>query len=234
MLKMLNGLLTPVWLSPEDGGGAGGSDPGTDPGTNPGGDPGTDPAGANGQQDGNGNKGQDDMQAEIARLNAEIARQKAALDKATHEASENKKAMNKAQADLKAKMTAEEIAAAEKKEADEKLAQELETLRREAAKAKTVKSVMGKLGTDEDTSSELADFLYGAADLENALLAIQKAWTARENALKKEYGKLTPPGTGGSGDDGPEAQGVQYARELARARSAADEQSKKAMSAYVR
>lgn len=234
---MLRLGLFNVWLYPDDGAGNAGPAGDNAPGGNAA--DGTDGQNAGGTQNAGendpGNQGStDDLKAEIARLNAEMARQKAALDKATHEASENKKAMNKAQSDLKAKMTAEEIAAQEKKEADEKAAQELEALRREVAKGKTVKSVMGKLGTDEDTSSELADLLYGAADIENALLVIQKAWTARENALKKEYGKLTPPGAGGAGDDSPEMRGVRMAKEMAKARSDADAQSSKALSAYIR
>lgn len=182
---------------------------------------------AEGQEGGQENS-TDSLLAEINRLKDEMAKQKASLDKATHEASVANKA-------LKAKMTQEEIAAKEKEEADERAAQELDELRREVARGKTVKSVMGKLGTDEETSSELADLLYGAADIDNAMLVLQKIWTARENALKKEYGKLTPPGAGGAGDDNsPEAQGIRRARELGKNRAAVNEQAQKALSAYLR
>lgn len=164
--------------------------------------------------------------AEIARLKAEIAKQKSERDKAMREAGEARKA-------LKAKMTAEEIAAKEKEEADERAAQELETLRKEVAKGKTVKSVMGKLGLDEDSAGNLADALYGAADIENALLEIQKAWQSREKALRLEYGKITGPGAGADSNS-PEAQAIKRAADIGKARNAQNEQALKAMSAYMR
>ena len=166
------------------------------------------------------------LKAEIARLNAAMAKQKDALDKATHEAKESKQA-------LKAKMTAEEIAAKEKEEADEKAAQELEDLRRQVAKGNTVKTVMGKLGLDEESAGNLADHLFGAADIENALLEIQKAWQTKEAAIRKEFGKLTGPGTGADSNS-PEAAAVKRAAELGKARNTQNEQAQKAMSAYIR
>ena len=164
--------------------------------------------------------------AEIARLKAEIAKQKAALDKATREAGDARKA-------LKAKMTQEEIDAQAKQEAAEKAAQEVEELRKQVAKVNTVKNVMGKLGLDEDTAGNLADALYGAADIENALLNIQKAWNAREAALKKEYGKITGPGAGADSNS-PEAQAVRRAADIGKARNAQNEQAQKALGAYMR
>ena len=92
---------------------------------------------------------------------------------------------------------------------------------------------MGKLGLDEETAGSLADCLYGAADIENALLNIQKAWQARETALRKEYGKITGPGTGADSNS-PEAQAIKRAAELGKARNAQNEQAQKAMSAYIR
>ena len=189
---------------------------------------GNEPGGANnpGQEGQKGNESIDSLNAEIARLKAEAAKQKAALDKATHEASEAKKS-------LKAKMTQEEIDAQAKQEAAEKAAQELDELRKQVAKGNTVKTVMGKLGLDEETAGSLADCLYGAADIENALLNIQKAWQAREAALRKEYGKITGPGTGADSNS-PEAQAIKRAAELGKARNAQNEQAQKAMSAYIR
>ena len=177
-----------------------------------------------------GEKGDDNtsesQNAEITRLKAEIAKQKAERDKAMKEAGEARKA-------LKAKMTAEEIAAKEKEEADAQAAQELDSLRREVAKGKTVKSVMGKLGMDEDSAGNLADALYGAVDIENALLEIQKAWQSREKALRLEYGKVTGPGAGADSNS-PEAIAVKRASEIGKARNAQNEQAQKAMSAYMR
>ena len=183
-----------------------------------------------GNQGGDGGKGSDNsvdaLNAEIARLNAEMAKQKAALDKATHEAS----AANKA---LKAKMTQEEIDAAAKQEAEEKAAKELDDLRKEVAKGKTVKTVMGKLGLSEEAAGNLADHLYGAADIDNALLEIQKAWQARETALKKEYGRVTGPGAGADSNS-PEAQAIRRATEFGKNRNAQNEQAQKAMQSYMR
>ena len=249
MIRNRNGY----WMSPEfyamfapdSGSGVGGAGVAGDgtPGGNAGGTSGTDGGnggaqgsdGAGNGTDGNGSGGNspDDLNAEIARLKVEIANQKKALDKATHEASENKKAMNKAQADLKAKMTQEEIDAQAKQEAAQQAAQELEDLRREVAKGKTVKTVMGKLGLDEEAAGNLADHLFGAADIENALLEIQKAWQAKEAALKKEFGRITGPGAGGDSNS-PQAKAIKMAQDLGKARSAVSEQAKKALEAYMR
>lgn len=179
-----------------------------------------------GQADQKGKESVDELNAEIARLKAEAAKNKAALDKATHEASEAKKS-------LKAKMTQEEIDAQAKQEAAEKTAQELDDLRKQVAKGNTVKTVMGKLGLDEVSAGNLADHLYGAADIENALLEIQKAWQAREAALRKEYGKVTGPGAGADSNS-PEAQAVKMASALGKARNAQNEQAQKALGAYMR
>ena len=166
------------------------------------------------------------LTAKIARLEADAAKQKAALDKATHEAAESRKA-------LKAKMTQEEIDAQEKQEAAEKTAKELDDLRREVAKGKTVKSVMGKLGLDEEAAGNLADHLFGAADIDNALLEIQKAWQAKEKALRLEFGKIPGPGTGADSNS-PEAQAIRRAAEFGKAKNAVNEQAQKAMNAYIR
>ena len=131
--------------------------------------------------------------AELARLKAEIAKQKAALDKATKEAAESKRA-------LRAKQSAEEIAAEEAKTQQEALMKELETLRKEKAVAAMTAKAVPFIGNN-DAAAELAEYLYGAEDADAALTAIQKAWTAREKALRLEYGKIPAPGAGGT--DGP-------------------------------
>ena len=130
-------------------------------------------------------------------------------------------------------MTQEEIDAQAKQEAAEKQAQELEDLRKQVAKGNTVKTVMGKLGLDEETAGNLADCLYGAADIENALLNIQKAWNAKEKALRLEFGKVTAPGAGADSNS-PEAQAIKRAADIGKARNAQNEQAQKAMNAYIR
>lgn len=168
----------------------------------------------------------DSLNAEIARLKAEAQKNKAALDKATKEAGDAKKA-------LKAKMTAEEIAAQEKAAEEEAQKNRIIELEKQVARAGTVKSVMGKLGLDEDSAGNLADHLFGAADIENALLEIQKAWQAREAALRKEFGKIPGPGAGADSNS-PEAIAVKRAAEIGKQRNAVNEQAQKAMSAYLR
>ena len=54
---------------------------------------------------------------------------------------------------------------------------------------------MGFVG-DEQTANSVAEYLYGAEDVDAALTAIQKAWTAKEKALRLEYGKIPAPGVG--------------------------------------
>ena len=172
------------------------------------------------------NDAPDARDAEIARLKAEMAKQKAALDKATKEAGDARK-------ELRSKMTQEQLDAETKREAEEKAAKELDDLRKEVAKGKTVKSVMGKLGLDEESAGTLADALYGAEDVDNVLLLMQKAWQAKESALRKEFGKITGPGAGADSNS-PEAQAIKRAAEFGKAKNAQNEQAQKAMSAYMR
>ena len=128
--------------------------------------------------------------AEIARLRADLAKQKAALDKATKEAAESKRL-------LRSKQSAEEAAAEEAKEKAEAQAKELAELRKRFAVAETSKKVMGFLG-DEAVATSVAEYLYGAEDVDAAVTAIQKAWTAKEKALRLEFGKIPAPGVGSS------------------------------------
>jgi hypothetical protein len=136
-----------------------------------------------------------------------MAKQKAALDKATKEAGDARKA-------LKAKMTQEEIDAANKKEAEEAAANRLAELEREVARAKSTKSVMAKLGVDEESAGKIAECLAGCDDVDNALLLIQKQWEAKEKALKLEYGKIPGPGAGGSTEDKEMQEAINLAKEL--------------------
>lgn len=127
---------------------------------------------------------------EIARLKAELAKAKAATDKATKEAGDYKKA-------LRAKQTAEEAKAEEDAERHAAMEKELNELRKEKAVATTSRKVFAFV-QDEQTANSVAEFLYGAEDVEAALDAIQKAWNAREKALRVEYGRIPAPGAGGN------------------------------------
>ena len=199
-------------FAPDDGGGIGGEagaaggEAGADGGADDGADAGTD-AGDDGE----------DLAGKLAKAQADLLKYKAAIDKATKEASDAKKA-------LRAKQSAEEIAAEEKKAADERAAQEIEELRREVARTKAVKSVMAKLGTDEEVSGKVAEYLYGAEDVDAALTEIQRAWTAREKALKLEYGKVPPPGAGGAnGEDEETVRAIKLAKEMGAERAKTSE-----------
>ena len=161
-----------------------------------------------------GSDGQDDLKGQLEKIQAEMARQKAALDKATHEASEYKKQLNESKNALKAKMTQEEIDAANKKELDEKNAQELEELRRKVSKAENTKSVMGKLKIDEDTAGQIAESMTGCENIENALLLIQKVMAAKEAQLRKEFGRVPPPGAGGGSEDKEMQAALAIAKEM--------------------
>ena len=128
--------------------------------------------------------------AEIARLKSELAKQKTALDKATKEAADNKRA-------LRAKQSAEEAAAEEAKTLQQSMMEELEQLRKEKAVAAATAKVVSFVG-DNEASARVAEYLYGAEDVDAALSEIQKAWTAKEKALRLEYGKIPAPGVGSS------------------------------------
>ena len=130
---------------------------------------------------------------ELVRIRAELAKLKAANDKLSKENSEKTKA-------LRAKQSAEEIAAEEAKVQQEALMQELETLRKEKAVAATTAKIAPLIG-DSEAAGQIAEYLYGAEDVDAALTAIQKAWTAKEKALRLEFGKIPAPGAGAS--DGP-------------------------------
>lgn len=136
---------------------------------------------------------QGDSAAELAKLKAEFAKQKAALDKATKEAGDAKKA-------LRARQSVEEQAAEAQKEELATLKQQLEELTKERTVAVTSKSVFAFV-QDETAANSIANALYGANDVDAALNALSKAWAAREKQLKLEYGKVPAPGAGGT--DGP-------------------------------
>ena len=227
MIRNQNGYwMSPKWFAlfaPDDGAGNGA-----------GGEGGSEGAGGGAEDDASGageenNENDEPRESEeLAKLKSELSKVKAAMDKAAKEASDAKKA-------LRAKQTAEEIAAEEKKEADEKAAREIDELRREVARTKAVKSVMSKLGTDEETSGKVAEYLYGAEDVDAALAEIQRAWTAREKALRIEFGKIPPPGAGGASGEDPEiAKAISLAKQLGQNRAENSKSVRDGLSGYIR
>lgn len=209
--------------APDDGAGNGGD--GSAGGENaPGGaDSGNSAGGENG-----GTDPKAELQAQIEQMKQEMAKQKAALDAATSEAGKYRK-------ELRQKQTQEEIDAANKKEAEEKAAKELEELRKEVARARSTKSVMAKLSLDEDTAGKIAECLSGCEDVDNALLLIQKAWEAKEKALRLEFGKIPGPGAGGSSEeDAEERAAIELAKKLGKDRAASDKSVLEGLKGYIR
>lgn len=131
--------------------------------------------------------------ANVSQMKADLAKMKAALDKATKEAAENKRL-------LRAKQTAEEAAAETEKEQREAIEKELAELRKERAVANSSKRVMSFI-PDENVATGIAEALYGATDIDLAIDMIAKAWVGKEKALRQEYGKIPAPGVGNT--DGP-------------------------------
>ena len=224
MFKNRNGY----WMSPgfsalyapDDGAGDGGDGANAGEGGNAGQD------GDNGAKDEGGQK--NDLAAEVEKLKDALAKQKAALDAATSEAGKYRK-------ELRAKQTQEEIDAANKKEAEEKAAKELEDLRREVSRAKSTKSVMSKLGIGEDSAGKIAEYMTGCEDIDNALLLIQKEWEAKEKALRIEFGKIPGPGAGGSADeDAEEKAAIERARKLGKERAENDKSVTEGLKGYIR
>ena len=201
---------------------------------------GENPAGAASGTDGAGGEAggaadQNDLAAQLEKANAELARMKASLDKATHESSERKKQLDQANKDLKTRMTAEEIAAKEKKEADEKRDREFAELQKEMAKVKNTKNVMAKLGLDEEVSGKIAESMAGCENPENALLLIQQTWAAKEKALRIEFGKIPGPGAGGSNEeDAEEKAAIEVAKWLGRERADSRKSVTEGLQGYLR
>lgn len=126
---------------------------------------------------------------EITRLKAELAKAKAATDKATKEAGDYKK-------QLRAKQTAEEAKAEEEAESRAAIEKELADLRKEKIVANTSKRIF-TFTQDEEQATAIAELLYGAEDADGAIDAISKAWAAKEKALRLEFGRIPKPGVGG-------------------------------------
>lgn len=170
----------------------------------------------------------DNSSEELAKAKADLAKLKAALDNATREAGTYRK-------QLRAKQSAEEIAAEEQKVQEEATKKELDELRREVARTKAVKSVMSKLGTDEDVSGKIAEYLYGAEDVDAALTELQRFWTAKEKALRLEFGKIPAPGIGGAnGEDTEMQKAINLAKEIGRERAQSGKSLRERLGAYCR
>lgn len=153
----------------------------------------------------------DETAAELKRLKAELAKQKNALDSATKEAANYKK-------QLRAKLSTEEQEAEAAKERQDAMEAELAELRKQSAIGAISKKVMTFIG-DEKTADDVAESLYGAEDVDAAIDEFNKAWAAKEKALRLEFSKIPYPASGG--DEDKSQKDVEEGRKFGKTRMAA-------------
>lgn len=122
----------------------------------------------------------------------EIAKLKAALDKATKEAADYKR-------QFRATKTAEEQRAEEEREKYEAMQNRVAELERERDISNISKRAMA-LVSDETVAGTLAEAMVGAADIDAIFDEIQKAWSIKEKKLRQEFGKIPAPV---AGEDAP-------------------------------
>lgn len=228
MVRNRNGFwMSPkFFMSPDDGGGVGGAE-GAPAGAESGANAGGENAPAGGEDKGN-EPDVKTLQAQIEQMKQDMARQKAALDEATSEAGKYRK-------ELRAKQTQEEIDAANKKEEQDKRDREFAELQKKVARAEGTKNVMSRLSVDEDTAGKIAECLIGCEDANNALLLIQKAWDAKEKALRLEFGRIPGPGAGGSNEeDAAEKAAIETAKQMGRKRAESGKSVSEGLKGYIR
>lgn len=137
---------------------------------------------------------------ELAKAKADLARMKAALDKATKEAGDYRK-------QLRAKQSADEVAEEEKRVAEEekRLADEerdkkLAEYEKRFVVADNAKKILA-ITSDEAIANNIADGLYGSENAELVINNIRKLVSKVTADLKAEYGKIPAPGVGSA--EGP-------------------------------
>lgn len=155
--------------------------------------------------------------AELARVKAKAAKDKAAFDKTASELASLKKNIRKNQ-------TEDELKAEEERERQAQIVEELNTLRKQAALAVISKKAFA-FTQSEETANEIAEYLYGASDPEGALDAVMREWTRQRKELEVKYKNYGAPASGAQQQISPEeqlrAKNIQMAREMGKTRSAA-------------
>ena len=127
----------------------------------------------------------DELNARIKALEAENGKLRQANTNASAEASQYKKELREKDDALKAKMSEEERAKADREAADAAMRQELETLRTERnIAAYTTALVAPDIGMDADTAKEVAEAL-NANDTEKVFAGIRKFITAHDKSLRE-------------------------------------------------
>lgn len=162
--------------------------------------------------------------AELKRLQAELAKQKSALDNATKEAANYKK-------QLRAKLSTEEQEAEAAKERQEAMEAELAALRKQSAMGTISKKVMTFVG-DEKTADGVAEYLYGAEDVDAAIDAISKAWAEKEKKLKLEYERVPGPAHGEG--ESKTQKDVEEGHKFGKARMAAMQSSREGLKRFMK
>lgn len=125
---------------------------------------------------------------QLKQLQDQLSQEKKKSDLLAKENAEKKR-------QLRSMQSAEEIKAAEEKERQEAIENELKELRKQSAVATVAKRIITFVG-DETVSTSIAEALYGADDIDLAIDEINKAWMAKEKQLKLEYGKIPAPSAG--------------------------------------
>lgn len=158
----------------------------------------------------------DEVLAELARVKAKAAKDKASFDKTASELANLKRTIRKNQ-------TEDEIKAEEEKERQAQIVEELNTLRKQAALA-TISKKAFAFTQSEESANEIAELLYGASDPDGALDAITREWTRLRKELEVKYKNYGAPAGGGpqiSPEEQARQRNIQMAKEMGQSRSAA-------------
>ena len=158
---------------------------------------------------------------------AEIARLKNALAKANSEAADYKK-------QLRAKMSDDEAAAAERDAKWAEMEAKLQALEMEKTISTYKASYLAMNGYDEKLAQETAEAL-AKGDMAKVFANQQKAMEAHDKALKAELLRNTPkPEGAGGGDNRDEDPSVELARKLGKEKAASMNVSAKGLEYYIR
>lgn len=151
------------------------------------------------------------LKVEVPDSSAEIARMKAALDKATSEAADYKK-------QLKGKMSEDEAAAAEREAKWAEMEAKLKELETEKTISTYKASYLAMPGFDEKLAEDTAKAL-AAGDMEKVFANQQKANAAYEKKLRADLVKKDPKPDGAGGDDQEKDAAVEFAKKLGKQRA---------------
>lgn len=164
-----------------------------------------------------------DIQKQLKKLKDELVKEKNKSDSFASEIAKYKKT-------IRATQSAEEQRAEEEKERQEAMAKELAELKKQSAMANISKKVLTFVG-DEEVSNTVAEYLYGAEDVDAAITAINKAWTVREKKLRMEFGKIPAPGK--SAEEEKREKNIEMARQIGQRKATAIQSTKDGLSKFM-